>query len=123
MESDVSQILIQLMTGLLYSIPTIIFIIISVYYLIKMGPKTDGIFILIGNIIILLSIIAHQVLFLNVQNITTELFSWISAAINIFSFLGSTLFVIGIFLLIKRVIKTKSFTDTIVNPTHNDGKL
>ncbi|MDH7444104.1 hypothetical protein [Aquimarina sp. 2201CG14-23] len=111
MESNISQVLIQLLTGLFYALPTIAFIVISIYYLLKTGTKTDGILILIGNIIIFLSIVLGRILFIQLavyQKWEGETYSYLSTGISALSFIGSILFVVGTFLLIRKVIKTKS---------------
>jgi len=111
MDSNTYQIFIQLLMGLLYAIPSLIFIGISIYYISKMGTLIDGILILIGNIIILLSIAIGKILwiqFVFFQTWQRDLYSYISTAISIFSVLGSILFAIGVFLLVKRVIRSKT---------------
>ncbi|AXT53635.1 hypothetical protein D1818_23445 [Aquimarina sp. BL5] len=123
MESDVAPVIIQLLTGLFYAIPTIIFIVISIYYLMKIGSKTDGVLILIGNIILFLSIVVNQILFIQLsvyQSWDGYYYSYISTALSILSFIGSILFVIGVFLLMKKVIKTKSLTGTIIDSVTED---
>ncbi|WP_299248544.1 hypothetical protein [uncultured Aquimarina sp.] len=125
METDISQVLIQSLTGLFYVLPTIVFIIISGYYLMKMGSKTDGILILIGNIIIFLSTVVGQILFIQLsisQTWDVGSYSYISTALGILSFIGSILFVVGIFLLMKRVIKTKSLAGTMIINSTEDTK-
>ncbi|WP_298547983.1 hypothetical protein [uncultured Aquimarina sp.] len=125
METDISQVLIQSLTGLFYVLPTIVFIIISGYYLMKMGSKTDGILILIGNIIIFLSTVVGQILFIQLsfgQTWDVDAYSYISTALGILSFIGSILFVVGIFLLMKRVIKTKSLAGTMIINSTEDTK-
>lgn len=123
MESDVAPVIIQLLTGLFYAIPTIIFIVISIYYLMKIGSKTEGVLILIGNIILFLSIVVNQILFIQLsvyQSWDSYYYSYISTALSILSFIGSILFVIGVFLLMKKVIKTKSLTGTIIDSVTED---
>ncbi|KZS38601.1 hypothetical protein AWE51_13455 [Aquimarina aggregata] len=111
MNADTSQILIQALTGLFYAIPTLLFIGIGIHYLIKKGNTTDGIFIVIGNIIILLSIVIGKILFIQFvvyQKWDSTVYTYIISAINIVSFIGSILFVIGLFLLTKKVIKVNN---------------
>ncbi|WP_299222324.1 hypothetical protein [uncultured Aquimarina sp.] len=116
------MIIIQVLRLLFFCIPTLLFIGIAIYYLNKMKSKTEGILILIGNIIILLSIIVNTLLFVMFMDETWEhmTYSYILSGINILSFIGSMLFVAGTFLLIKRVIKTKSLTGTIINNVTED---
>ncbi|MHA7059766.1 hypothetical protein ACWGOQ_0021240 [Aquimarina sp. M1] len=114
MNSDFSQIIVQLLMGLAYAIPTLFFIVISIYYLIKMGTQTDGILILIGNSIIFISIVINQVIFIQLafyEKWQGESYTYLSSAINILSFFGSLAFAIGVLLLMKKVIKTKSSTE------------
>ncbi|WP_299260680.1 hypothetical protein [uncultured Aquimarina sp.] len=125
METDISQVLVQSLTGLFYVLPTLVFIIISSYYLMKMGGKMDGILILVGNIIIFLSSIINQVLFIQLsvyQSWDGYYYSYISTALSILSFIGSILFVAGTFLLIRKVIKTKSSTEVIAKRTVDDNE-
>ncbi|SEM23546.1 hypothetical protein SAMN04487910_4506 [Aquimarina amphilecti] len=113
MEADITQIIIQLLMGLAYAIPTLFFIVISIYYLLKMGSQIDGILILIGNVIIFLCIVIGRILFIQFafyQQWEGNMYSYITTAISIVSVIGSILFAIGIFLLMKKVIKTKSLT-------------
>ncbi len=114
MEINTSQILIQLLLALAYAIPTIFFIVISIYYLLKMGSRTDGILILAGNIVILLSIILSRILFIQFafyEKWQGEMYSYVSSAINVISFMGSLAFAIGVFLLMKKIIKTKTVAE------------
>ncbi|WP_109300195.1 hypothetical protein [Aquimarina sp. AU474] len=107
---DLSQIIIQLLMALLYAIPTLLFIIISAYYIMNKGAKTDGLLILIGNIIIILSTIIGKILFIQFvyyQKWESTMYSYIVTAVNIFSFIGAMLFVVGLFLLIRKVVKNK----------------
>ncbi|MFD2565634.1 MULTISPECIES: hypothetical protein [Aquimarina] len=111
MEPNTPQIIVQLLLALAYAIPTIFFIVISIYYLVKMGSQTDGILILVGNVIIFLSIIVGRVLFIQLafyEKWQGEMYSYISGAVNILSFLGASAFAVGVFLLMKKVIKTNT---------------
>ncbi|WP_299189481.1 hypothetical protein [uncultured Aquimarina sp.] len=113
MDIDTPQIIIQLLMGLVYAIPTIFFIAISIYYLSKMKSQIEGILILIGNVIIFLCIIIGRILFIQFafyQKWEGTIYSYITTAISIVSVVGSILFAVGIFLLMKKVIRTKSLT-------------
>ncbi|WP_299441041.1 hypothetical protein [uncultured Aquimarina sp.] len=113
MEANTPQILIQLLLGLVYSIPTIFFIIISIHYLLKMGSTTDGILILLGNSILLLSSILGKIAWIQLvfyQKWEGEIYSYVNIVLGTISFIGSVLFVIGVFLLVKKVLKTKSLS-------------
>ncbi|AXT55839.1 hypothetical protein J8L88_20630 [Aquimarina sp. MMG015] len=113
MEADITQIIIQLFIGLAYAIPTLFFIIISIYYLLKMGSQIDGILILAGNVIIFLCIVIGRILFIQFafyQKWEGTIYSYITTAISIVSVIGSILFAVGVFLLMKKVIKAKSLT-------------
>ncbi|MGY3794283.1 hypothetical protein [uncultured Aquimarina sp.] len=110
-DSNTTQVMIQLLMGLVYAIPSLLFIIISIYYLLKMGSQIDGTLILIGNVIIFLSVIIGQIAFVQFafyQKWEHTSYSYISTGISIFSFIGRVLFAVGIFLLIKKMIKQKN---------------
>ncbi len=107
---DSSQIIIQLLIALLYAIPTVLLILIILYYIIKKGAKIDGILMLIGNIIVLIATIISKILFIQLvhyQKWEATSYSYMIAVINIISFIGSLAFVIGLLLLIRKIVKNK----------------
>ncbi len=108
MNTSTPQIIIQLLLGLFYAIPSIAFIIICLYYLKKAGSTTDGLLLLIGNSIIFITIILSQitmVLFVYYRKWEADIYSYITMGTGILSFIGSVLSILGLFLLVKRVIK------------------
>ena len=110
MQSELYQIITQLAMSLLYTTPVIAFIIISIYYMAKNGANTEGYLILVGNIIIFLSSLASTIALLQInvyQKWGISTYSTISIGIQAFSFIGKILFVIGVFLLFRKVIKMK----------------
>lgn len=110
-DSNTTQVMIQLLMGLVYAIPSLLFIIISIYYLLKMGSQIDGTLILIGNVITFLCVIIGQIVFIQFafyEKWQHTSYSYISTGISIFSFIGRVLFAVGVFLLIKKMIKQKN---------------
>ncbi|MCK8520785.1 hypothetical protein M0D21_04375 [Aquimarina sp. D1M17] len=113
---DTSQIIIQLLMGLVFAIPTLFFIGIGLFYISKVGTKTDGLLFLIGNIVILLSIIINKILFVQFivyQNMEATTYSYVLYATNILSFIGSILFAIGLYLLVKKAVKLNNTKNAI----------
>jgi len=110
--NNMGMIIMQILRILFFSIPTLLFIGMAIYYLNKMKSNTEGMLILIGNILILLSSIANTLLFSLYMDEASKFitYSLIVSGINILAFIGSALFVIGVFILIKKMIKTKSLT-------------
>ncbi|MBW1297354.1 hypothetical protein [Aquimarina litoralis] len=111
MELGNSQVLIQAILGLLYAIPTLLFVIISIYYIRKTGPEIDATLILVGNVIIFLCIVVGKILwiqFVFYRKWPGEAYSYMTAAISVLSVLGSLFFAVGTFLLVKKVIKAKA---------------
>ncbi len=104
-ESNFSEILLRITGALFYSVPILIFILIAIYYITKAGMKTEGILILIGNILILLVSISHHFLYTFIESWGYELYSYISMGINAISFIGSILFIIGFLMIIQQNIK------------------
>ncbi|GAA4277997.1 hypothetical protein [Aquimarina mytili] len=108
MDANTPSIIIQLLLGIVYALPTVAFIIISLYYLKKAGSTIDGVLILIGNIIIFTTIILNQasmVLFVYYRKWSADVYSYITMGTGILSFIGSILFIVGLSLLVKRVVK------------------
>lgn len=111
MDADISQIIIQLLMGFLYGLPTLAFIIICLYYLKKVGSVIDGILLLIGNSIIFITIILGQIAmiyFVHYRTWEANTYTYITIGNNVLSFIGSILCVVGLFLLVKRVIKNST---------------
>ncbi len=108
MDVNMPSIIVQLLLGIVYALPTMACIIISLYYLKKAGSTIDGVLILIGNSILCTTIILSQVfmvLFVHYRKWSTDIYSYITMGTGVLSFIGSILFVVGLSLLVKRVIK------------------
>ncbi len=104
---DFSEILLRVSGALFYILPIILFIILAIYYNSKIGSTKEGILILVGNILILIVAILHQFLYTLVESWGFELYAIINFGVNAISFIGSILFLIGLFLMMKKLIKAK----------------
>lgn len=107
MSSNFSEILLRITGSFFYILPILLFIILAIYYMSKTQSSKEGTLILIGNILILMVAIVHQFLYLFIDNLGFDLYSIINVAINGISFVGSILFLIGVYMMIQKVIKTK----------------
>ena len=116
MQSDIYQVIVQSAMSLLYTLPVLAFIILAIYYISKVGSTTDGYLILIGNIIIFIASLITALSFLQItifRNWEIKTYTTITAAMQVLSFIGKILFVIGVFLLLKKVIKNKKIVTSI----------
>ncbi len=105
MEPSITKILSFILLGILTSMGQVLILGICLYYIYKIGSKKDSILVLLGSMIWLLCSISTLVATLYVRVWGTETYQLVTYAIQGFSFFGSLLFVIGFFLLIRRVVK------------------
>ncbi|EZH74004.1 hypothetical protein ATO12_14090 [Aquimarina atlantica] len=105
MELSITEILKYFFLGIITSIPQLVIAILCIYYIIKVGSKTDGILLTTGSIISLLCGISNTVGTTYISTLGADTYLTYIYVIQGFSFLGSILFVIGFFLLIKKTIK------------------
>lgn len=105
MESSILEIVKYIFLGLLTSIPQLIIVILCVYYIFKTGSKTEGILLTIGSITSLLCDVSNVVGAMSVNTLRADSYVTFTYIVQGFSFLGSVIFVIGFFLLIKKTIK------------------
>ncbi|MBQ4821756.1 hypothetical protein [Aquimarina sp. MMG016] len=108
MESSFTEILTRTLTALLYIIPTLFFIGIAIYYLMKVGSKIEGVLILIGNVIILLVSISFNFMYLYIDSWGIQIYSIINMVVNGIGFIGSILFAIGFFMVVRKLIRSNS---------------
>ncbi|WP_062059032.1 hypothetical protein [Aquimarina longa] len=99
-----------LLGTLFYILPILAFIVLSIYYINKVGNTKEGTFILVGNILILVVAIIHQFLFRFIDNLGVDIYTFINLICNLVAFIGSILFVIGFFMIIKKNIKNDTIT-------------
>lgn len=107
-ESNFSEILLRITGAFFYIVPTIFFIILAIYYTSKVGSTKEGTLILIGNILILIVTILHQFMYLFIGQWGIDLYSIISIGVNAISFIGFMLFLIGFYIMIQKIIKSKA---------------
>ncbi|WP_109852355.1 hypothetical protein [Aquimarina sp. AU58] len=105
MELSITEIIKYIFLGIITSIPQLVITILCIYYIIKVGSKTEGILLTTGSIISLLCGISNTVGTTYISTLGTDTYLTYIYVIQGFSFLGSILFVIGFFLLIKKTIK------------------
>ncbi len=103
---DMLDILMRISGILFFTLPIIFFVILAVYYINKVGKTREGMMVLIGNILIFIVAVIHQFLYLLIDALGYEIFSFINITINFISFIGSVLFLIGFYFIIKKVINT-----------------
>ncbi len=108
MEPDYTQVLYSILVGLFSSLFSIFTIIICIYYIVKMGSKIEGTLMIIASSISLLCSIATQIGVLYIKTWGTNDYLHFTYIIQGFAFLGSLLFIIGFFILIRKVIHYKS---------------
>lgn len=108
MELDILEIIKYIFLGLLTSIPQIIIVVLCIYYLYKVGTKTEGILLTTGSTISLLCGVASVVGASYFSGFGVDSYLTFTYIVQGFSFIGSILFVIGFFLLIRKTIKNKS---------------
>ncbi len=101
---NLPELLSRIVGIISYVLPIFLFIVLSIYYISKAGLKTEGLFILIGNILIFIVAITHQFLYIYIDSWGFRLYTIINIGVNAISFIGSLLFLIGFFLLIKRTL-------------------
>lgn len=105
MEQGITEIIKHIFLGIITSIPQLVIAILCVYYIIKVGLKTEGVLLTTGSIISLLCGISNIVGATYISTLGVDSYVTFIYFIQGFSFLGSVLFVIGFFLLIKKTIK------------------
>jgi len=110
METNVLEIIYYIFLGLITSLGQVLLVGICLYYLIKKGAKADATLLLIGSSIMLLCGILSTVGALFARVWGTESYVTYTYSIQGISMLGSLLFVIGFFILIRKVIKPKVIT-------------
>ncbi len=103
--SNFPEILSRIAGTLFYILPIFLFVILAIYYVSNVGTKLEGVFVLVGNILILLVAISHQFLYLFIDSWGFELFSFINIGVNAISFVGYLLFLIGFLKIIQQNIK------------------
>ncbi|GGX14993.1 hypothetical protein [Aquimarina muelleri] len=107
MTSNFSEILLRITGSLFYILPILIFIILAIYYMSKTQSSKEGALILIGNILILIVAILHQFLYLFIDDFGFDLYAIINVGVNAISFVGSVLFLIGLYMMIQKIINTQ----------------
>ena len=107
MTSNFSEILLRVLGSLFYILPILLFIILAIYYMGKTQSSKEGTLILIGNILILIVAILHQFLYLFIDDFGFDLYTIINIGINTISFIGSVLFLIGVYIMVQKIIKTQ----------------
>ncbi len=90
------------------SIGQVFIVLITIYYIVKSGSKLDGILMLTGSCLSLLCSIFIQVGALLWE---AETYAFSMYIISGISTLGSVLFVIGFFLLIRKFLKNTISTN------------
>ncbi len=108
MEPSITEIFYYVFLGLLTSPAQLIIILICLYYLIKSKATADSVLLMIGSFIILLSTILTQVGVLYAKTWGSNSYLSYSFVIQGISIVGSLLFAVGLFLLIRKVIKFKT---------------
>ncbi|WP_103070517.1 hypothetical protein [Aquimarina sediminis] len=106
--SNFTEILLRITGALFYILPIILFIILTIYYMSKVGSTKDAVLILIGNILILLVAIVHQFLYVFIDSWGYETYAIINSGVNFVSFIGSILFLIGLAMTFQKIIKNKT---------------
>ena len=94
----------QLLSSLLYVIPTLLVIGISSYYLMKVGPQTEGILILVSHIIFFVCVAVNNIVFSGLFSFDSDNYQTVGLITSILSFIGSILLVIGLYLVMNKVI-------------------
>ncbi|MEW7291576.1 hypothetical protein [Aquimarina sp. 2304DJ70-9] len=112
MEPSLTETLYYIFLGLLTSMGQVLIIAICIYYLFKIGAKADSILLLIGSIISLVCTLATTVGALYAKIWGTEAYLQFTYILQGFSFVGSLLFLIGFFILVRRVIKNIGLNKT-----------
>ncbi|MEW7277411.1 hypothetical protein ABW636_02300 [Aquimarina sp. 2201CG1-2-11] len=105
MNPTIFEILYQILLGFAISIGEVFVLIICIYYLFKTGIKTDSVLLLLGSIFIIMNVILTHIgiLYSQIWGMDSYLlYTYFTRGIY---FLGSILFVIGFFYLIRKVIK------------------
>ncbi len=105
MEPSITEIIYYVFLGLLTSIGQVFLVILCLYYLYKIGTKADSVLLIVGSLISLLCAISNPVGALYAKSWGADSYLSFTYIIQGFSALASLLFVIGFFLLIRRVIK------------------
>lgn len=105
MTSNFPEILLRVLGTLFYILPILLFIILAIYYMGKTQSSKEGTLILIGNILILIVAILHQFLYLFIDDLGIDLYTIINVGINTISFIGSVLFLIGVYIMVQKIIK------------------
>ncbi len=112
MEPTITKILFQIFLGLITSLGQVCILAICIYYILKAGSKSDGALLCTGSVIWLFCSVSQSVgtLYISIWGTTGfQLFTYI---IQGCSMLGSLLFVLGFFILIRKVIQNKNTLHT-----------
>ncbi len=104
MEPSLTEVIYTIFLGLLTSMGQVFILAICLYYLYKIGSKADSILLLLGSIIWLLCSIFTLVGISYANVWGSEKYLTFTYILQGFSFVGSLLFVIGFFLLIRRTL-------------------
>ncbi|WP_103070516.1 hypothetical protein [Aquimarina sediminis] len=107
MVPSITEIITHIFFGLAASIPQVFIVVICLYYIFKKGSKIEGVLLVSGSILSLLCALSTQigVLFSQVWGADSYLtYTYVFYGI---SFIGSVLFVIGFFILVRKTIKHK----------------
>lgn len=110
MGQDITEIIKHIFLGILTSIPQLVIVILCIYYIVKIGSKTEAILLTTGSMISLLCGVSNVVGATYISTLGVDSYVIFIYIIQGFSFFGSILFVIGFFLLIKKTIKNKVLT-------------
>ncbi len=107
MEPSIKEILLHIFLGFLTSPAQLIILLICIYYLIKSKGTTDSILLLVGSSITLLDYIFIQVGVLYAKNWGSDSYITYSLIVQSISKVGSLLFAIGLFNIVRKVLKIK----------------
>ena len=105
MEPTLLEILYYIFLGLITSGGQVLIFILSIYYWAKTGSKVDSILLVVGSSISLITLILIQIGVLYASVWGKEVYLQFTYLTQGISFIGSLLFVIGFFLLIRKIIK------------------
>ena len=104
MNSEFTGNIIQFIISLFYAIPTLLILIFSIYYCNKKGWVREGILLVTGSALALLSTLLIQ-LSIFILHYYVESFNIIMYFLNGLSFVGFILIALGILGLVQRILK------------------
>ena len=104
MNNEITGNIIQFIISLFYAIPTLLILIFAIYYCNKKGWIKEGILLVTGSALALLSTILIQ-LSIFMLHYYVESFNVVMYLLNGFHFIGFILIAFGVLGLIQRVLK------------------